>query len=73
MADPVAAIAAAYGAVGRELDAAHADAVVGYLAAKPQGKHGAHRYDAADWGFDADALRDQLAPYVQRFEIPFEG
>ena len=73
MGDPVTAIRDAYAAIGRDLAPEHATAVVDYLAAKPRGKHGVHRYEAADWGFDADALRADLAPYLQRFAIPLEG
>jgi hypothetical protein len=72
MADPVAAIAGAYGAIGRELTPDHARAVTRYLAAKPRGQHGTHRYTAADWGFDAPTLRRDLAPYMSRFAVPAE-
>ena len=64
MADPVAAIAGAYGEIGRELTAGHRRAVVDYLAAKPRGKHGTHHYTAADWGFDAATVRAELAGYM---------
>jgi hypothetical protein len=73
MTDPVAAIAAAYAAIGRELRPEHAVAITDYLAAKPRGKHGVHRYDAADWGFDAEQLRSGLGPYIERFQIELEG
>ncbi len=73
MADPVAAIQSAYRAIGRELVPEHATAIADYLAAKPRGKHGVHRYEAADWGFDVDAVRADLAPYVDRFAIPLES
>ena len=57
MADPVAAIAGAYAGIGREMTGEHRAAVVRYLDDKPRGKHGTHRYTAADWGFDADVVR----------------
>ena len=72
MSDPVATIAAAYAAIGREMTDEHRTAVVRYLEAKPRGKHGTHRYTAADWGFDAGALHRDMAPYMQRFEVPVE-
>jgi hypothetical protein len=72
MDDPVAAIGGAYEAIGRELAREHATAITEYVAAKPRGKHGVHRYQAADWGFDPDALRADLAPYLERFQIPLE-
>ena len=68
----VAAIGGAYAAIGREMTGEHRDAVVGYLEAKPRGKHGTHRYTAAEWGFDADGLRAELAPYMARFAVPAE-
>jgi hypothetical protein len=73
MADPVAAIAGAYGAIDRELTPGHRQAVVEYLAAKPRGKHGTHRYSAADWGFDEAALRAGLAGYMDRFGVVAES
>ncbi len=73
MADPVTAIRGAYEAIGRALAPEHETAITEYLAAKPRGKHGVHRYEAADWGFDAAALRTDLAPYLDRFQIPLEG
>jgi Sulfotransferase family len=73
MADPVTAIADAYGAIDRELTPGHRQAVVEYLAAKPRGKHGSHRYSAADWGFDEVALRAGLAGYMDRFGVVAES
>ena len=72
MADPVAAIGDAYDAVGREMVPEHAAAVADYLAAKPRGKHGVHRYEASDWGFDVEGLRKDLGPYIERFAIRLE-
>ena len=72
MSDPAGAIAAAYKAIGRELTDEHRAAIDRYLAGKPRGKHGTHRYSAADWGFDADALRADLAGYMTGFDVPVE-
>jgi hypothetical protein len=72
MGDPVVAIRDAYAAIGRELDPAHATAITDYLAAKPRGKHGVHRYEADEWGFEASVLRSELAPYIDRFGVPLE-
>lgn len=72
LADPVAAIASAYDQIGLEVSADHRAAVLAYLEAKPRGKHGIHAYTAAEWGFDVDRVRSDLAPYVERFAIPFE-
>ena len=72
MADPVAAVRDAYADIGRDLVPAHGTAITDYLAAKPRGKHGVHRYEAADWGFDVDALRKELQPYLDRFQVDLE-
>ena len=72
MADPVAAIVGAYEAIGRELTGEHREAITRYLAAKPRGRHGTHRYTAEDWGFDAATLRADLADYMARFSVPTE-
>jgi hypothetical protein len=72
MADPVAAIEAAYAQIGRQLTDDHRQAVLQYLETKPRGKHGTHAYTAADWGFDVETVRRELAPYLERFEVPLE-
>ncbi len=73
MDDPVAAIDGAYQAIGRELTDGHRQAITRYLAAKPRAKHGTHRYTAADWGFDADTLRADLADYMTTFAVAAEA
>jgi hypothetical protein len=72
MTDPVRAIGAAYAAIGREVEPEHGRAITEYLATKPRGKHGVHRYEAADWGFDVAPLRKGLTPYIERFAIELE-
>ncbi len=73
MSDPVAAIEGAYEGIGREMSDEHRDAVVEYLAAKPRGKHGEHRYTPEEWGFDTDALHAELAEYMARFDVAVEA
>jgi len=73
MGDPVPAIEAAYDGIGREMTPGHRDAVLRYLEAKPRAKHGTHDYTAQDWGYDPDALRRDLAPYMSTFGIDPEG
>jgi hypothetical protein len=72
MADPVAAIESAYAQIGRPLADEHRRAMLRYLEAKPRGKHGTHAYTAADWGFDVEAVRRELAPYLERFDVQLE-
>lgn len=71
--DPVAAIEGAYAGIGREMSDVHREAVVAYLADKPRGKHGVHRYTAEDWGFDPAALHAELAEYMAQFAIEVEA
>jgi hypothetical protein len=73
MADPVAAVAGAYAAIGRDLGAEHAAAIEAYVRDKPRGKHGAHRYTAEDWGFDTGALHAELAEYMAQFDVVRES
>jgi hypothetical protein len=70
--DPVATLRAAYARMGRPFGAEHAERIRAYLAAKPQGKFGTHRYSPEEWGFEAGALRAHLAPYIERFGVELE-
>jgi hypothetical protein len=72
MSDPVATLRVAYERMGRDFTDAHADAVLDYLAHKPKGKFGAHRYQPEDWGFTAESLRSDLAPYMDHYGVARE-
>jgi hypothetical protein len=72
VADPVAAIRAAYEGMGREFRPEHAERIRAYLRQKPKGKFGVHRYGAEEWGFDPAALRERLAPYIAHYGIELE-
>jgi hypothetical protein len=37
---------------------------------RPHGYHGRHRYLAADFGLDEEAIRDTFAPYRARHQLP---
>ncbi len=43
-----------------------------HVASHPKGRFGAHGYDLAEYGLDADALRERFADYVARYDIPTE-
>ena len=73
MSDPVTTLRAAYATMGRDVTDAHAQAVLDYLARKPKGKFGVHRYQPEDWGFTAQGLRDTMAPYIDHFGVTREG
>jgi hypothetical protein len=70
--EPVDAIKRAYGQIGRPLADSHRDAIVRYLDEKPQGKFGAHRYTAEEWGFDPTELRESLSDYLTGFDVELE-
>ena len=72
IADPVAEIGAVYEQMGRTFTDAHARAIPEYLASKPKGKFGLHRYTPEEWGFSAEALRENLAPYIDHFGVTLE-
>lgn len=72
MRDPVAGIEAAYRRIGRSFPVGFAERIRAYLAHKPKGKFGRHRYDPADWGYTADELRAKTRPYVDAYGVALE-
>jgi hypothetical protein len=72
MADPVAAVEALYGRMGRPFRGEHGDAIRRYVAAKPRGKFGVHRYSPEDWGFDPATLRERMRPYTDHYGVALE-
>jgi len=45
------------------------DAVAGWASANPQHRHGAHRYDLAQFGLTGDDFDTAFAPYLDRYGI----
>lgn len=73
IADPFATIAAVYTAMGRELTAEAEGAMRAFLATHPgDGGGGGTRYRWADTGLDADAIRERVRPYQERYGVPSE-
>jgi len=72
MRDPVETLRRAYAAMGRDFGSAHAERIRRYLAEKPKGKFGTHRYSPEDWGFTTAGLREHLAPYIEYFGVALE-
>ncbi len=72
MSDPVAMLRRVYDQLGYGWPKGHDRAITGYLAAKPKAKHGAHTYDYADLGLDADHIRATFAGYVAHYRITEE-
>lgn len=70
--DPEGAIRKLYDHMGMTLDAGAASAMKAYLAGKPKGKFGAHKYGV---GEDAEVRRQRelYGRYQQRFNVPEEA
>ena len=73
ISDPVATLGAACEQMGLRFTGGYASAVADYLAHKPKGKFGVHRYRPEDWGFTAGGLRGDVAPYLNHFGVAREG
>jgi hypothetical protein len=69
--DPFATIRRLYAQLGRELSPVAEANMREFLAAHP-GDGGGKRYTWADTGLDADAVREQVREYQQRFGVPDE-
>jgi hypothetical protein len=72
LADPVEAISRAYDVLGLPMAPELPDRIRSYLAARPQGHAGTHRYTAEEYGLDAKTIRADLAPYLETFAVPTE-
>jgi hypothetical protein len=72
VADQDAAVERLYALAGQPLSAASRRAIADYAAAHPQGRHGRLRYDLAEFGLDAGALRERFRPYTERFGLRLE-
>jgi hypothetical protein len=66
-ADPLGAIAASYERIGIELSDDSRAAVAAWAAGHEPGSHGSHRYELADFGLDADAVRRRFARYIDAY------
>jgi hypothetical protein len=70
--DPVAAIGGAYERLGMPFTDELPARITGYLDARPQDKHGVHRYAASDFGLDADEIRQGAATYIEHYGVELE-
>jgi hypothetical protein len=71
--DPVQTLSAAYKQMGREFTPDQARRVTEYLAAKPKGKFGSHKYSPEEWGLDAAELRRRSRPYTDHYGVALEA
>jgi hypothetical protein len=73
MRDPFATLSGVYDHFGIPFTAEAEGRMRDYLAAKPRGRHGAHRYDFADTGLDPARERERFRAYQERFGVPSES
>jgi hypothetical protein len=70
--DALGAVKRLYDHFGFELSPEAEGAMRDWLAANPRGRHGEHRYEAARFGLDADAIAERFAAYRERFGVARE-
>jgi len=73
VSDPLAAIRRMYAHFGIELSPEGERAIARFAAGNPRGKHGEHRYSAADFGLTDAAMHDRFAGYMEHFDILSES
>jgi len=73
LADPVATVTTALETLGVAPDPSLPERITEYLAARPQGHKGVHRYSLAEYGMDADTVHADLAPYIETFGVVAEA
>jgi hypothetical protein len=73
MADPVGSLRRMYDELDLDWPTNHDRRVRDYLAAKPKGKHGEHRYSFTDVGLDEESVRATFARYVSYYGITEES
>ena len=69
VSDPVATVRSIYAGTGASLTDDAAAAMAAYVQANPKGKHGAHRYDLADFGLDDGEVIERFGPYADRYGV----
>ena len=67
--DPWPAIDAIYTACGTTLSETGRNAMQQWLDDNPQGKHGKHEYDIADYGIEQQEIDQLFGPYTERYQL----
>ncbi len=67
--DPIGTMKRLYARFDTELTAEAESAMQAMLDANPQGKHGKHSYDLADYGLDRAGIHAHFKDYTERFGI----
>jgi hypothetical protein len=69
VADQFVEIEKIYDALDLRMSDVGADAMRTYIAEHPKGKDGIHRYRSEEYGIDAETVRKEFAPYIERFGL----
>jgi len=72
MADPVASIRRLYETLGLAFSDEFAERIPAYLAGKPRGKFGTHRYSAEDYGLSQEQIRKDFRFYTDHYAVALE-
>lgn len=67
--DPMAVVRRIYAFAGLTLDPGVAAAMAQRATERPEMAHGVHRYDLADFGTTAAAIRERFADYIDRYDL----
>lgn len=73
MSDPAGVVRRIYQSAGLALPSAMPQRIERHIQSASRGRHGAHRYCAADFGLTERQIRDVFATYIDRFDIPVTG
>jgi hypothetical protein len=69
VADPLGSVRGVYDHFGLERTPEVEAALAAWAREHPQGKHGAHRYSLEEYGLSAEAVRERLGFYLERFDV----
>ncbi len=69
VADQFAVVSDIYKALELPMTEAGAAAMKAFIADNPKGKHGVHSYTPEEYGIDPDAVRRDMAAYIERFDL----
>ena len=72
-ADPLATLRRIYAHFELELGAETERRLAAHVEANPKGKHGAHDYSLEEYGLSAEAVRERLRFYSERFDVAAGG
>jgi len=73
VADPLGVTREVYAHFDLPLPASAEAALERHVLENPQGKHGRHEYSLEAYGLSAERVRERLAAYIERFDLPAEA